>query len=106
MAIGSPGSQRIVSSIAQVFLRLARQLPFESVDAPRLHCSAEGTVSLEASRMRSDIPAALERHGFSIDVREPYSFYLGCVQLVINEDNKYIGVADPRRDGEAKGPAK
>lgn len=106
MAIGSPGSQRIVSSIAQVFLRLARQLPFESVDAPRLHCSAEGTVSLEASRMRSDIPAALERHGFSIDVREPYSFYLGCVQLVINEDNKYIGVADPRRDGEAKGPTK
>jgi gamma-glutamyltranspeptidase/glutathione hydrolase len=106
MAIGSPGSQRIVSSIAQVFLRLAKQLPFESVDAPRLHCSAEGAVSLEASRMRSDIPALLEKHGFSIDIREPYSFYLGSVQLVINEDNKFIGVADPRRDGEAGGPSK
>jgi gamma-glutamyltranspeptidase/glutathione hydrolase len=106
MAIGSPGSQRIVSAIAQVFLRLGKQLPFESVDAPRLHCSAEGTVSLEASRMRSDIPAALEKHGFSLDVREPYSFYLGCVQLVKREGDKFVGVADPRRDGEAGGPTK
>jgi gamma-glutamyltranspeptidase/glutathione hydrolase len=106
MAIGSPGSQRIVSSIAQVFLRLAKQLPFESVDAPRLHCSADGTVSLEASRMRSDIPVTLERYGFTIDVREPYSFYLGCVQLVMHEGDKFIGVADPRRDGEAGGPTK
>jgi gamma-glutamyltranspeptidase/glutathione hydrolase len=106
MAIGSPGSQRIVSCIAQVFLRLAKQLPFESVDAPRLHCSADGTVSMEASRMRSDIPATLERHGFTIDVREPYSFYLGCVQLVMHEGNKFVGVADPRRDGEAGGPSK
>jgi gamma-glutamyltranspeptidase/glutathione hydrolase len=106
MAIGSPGSQRIVSSVAQVFLRLGKQIPFEAVDAPRLHCSAEGTVSLEASRMRSDIPAALEKHGFKIDIREPYSFYLGCVQLVIHEDNKFTGVADPRRDGEAGGPGK
>jgi len=106
MAIGSPGSQRIVSSVAQVFLRLAKQLPFEAVDAPRLHCSVEGTVSLEASRMRSDIPATLERQGFTIDVREPYSFYLGCVQLVMLEGNQFIGVADPRRDGEAGGPSK
>ena len=102
--IGSPGSQRIVSATAQVFLRLLRQLPFESVDAPRLHCSLDGTVSLEASRMRSDIPAALERHGFTIDVREPYSFYLGCVQLAMRQGDKFIGVADPRRDGSAGGP--
>lgn len=105
VAIGSPGSQRIVSATAQVFLRLLKHLPFESVDAPRLHCSLEGTVSLEASRMRSDIPAALERHGFTIDVREPYSFYLGCVQLAMRQGDKFIGVADPRRDGSAGGPS-
>lgn len=105
VALGSPGSERIVSATAQVFLRLLRQLPFESVDAPRLHCSLDGTVSLEASRMRSDIPTALEQHGFTIDVREPYSFYLGCVQLVMRQGDKFIGVADPRRDGAAGGPA-
>jgi gamma-glutamyltranspeptidase/glutathione hydrolase len=105
-ALGSPGSQRIVSATAQVFLRLLRQLPFESVDAPRLHCSPDGTVSLEASRMRSDIPAALEEQGFTIDVREPHSFYLGCVQLAMRQEDKFIGVADPRRDGAAGGPTK
>jgi gamma-glutamyltranspeptidase/glutathione hydrolase len=104
VAVGSPGSARIVSSIAQVLLRLKNQLPFEAVDAPRLHCSVEGTVSLEAARMRTDIPVALERHGFRIDVRDPYSFYLGCVQMVMRDGDKFTGVADPRRDGSAGGP--
>ena len=54
--------------------------------------------------MRNDIPATLERHGFTIDAREPYAFYLGCVQLVLRERKGFVGVADPRRDGSAAGP--
>jgi len=104
LAIGSPGSERIVSSILQVLLRLGRQSAYEAVDAPRLHCSLEGKVSLEAARMRDDIPKLLEKHGFLIDEREPYSFYLGCVQLVMREGNEFLGVADPRRDGSSGGP--
>ena len=104
LAIGSPGSERIVSAIVQVLLRLKKQMPFDAVNAPRMHCSHDGTVSLEAPHMRSDIPAALERHGFTIDPREPYSFYLGCIQLVLREGDHFVGIADPRRDGSAKGP--
>ena len=105
MAIGSPGSERIVSAVSQVMLRLRLgQPPFEAVDAPRVHASLKGKVSFEAPRMRSDISAALERAGFTVDPREAYSFYLGCVQLVIRDGEKLIGVADPRRDGAAKGP--
>jgi gamma-glutamyltranspeptidase/glutathione hydrolase len=103
LAIGSPGSERIVSAIVQVLLRLKKQMPFDAVNAPRMHCSHNGTVSLEVPHMRSDIPAALERYGFSIDPREPYSFYLGCIQLVLREGNHFVGVADPRRDGSARG---
>jgi gamma-glutamyltranspeptidase/glutathione hydrolase len=103
LAIGSPGSERIISTIAQVLIRLAQQSPFDAVAAPRLHCSFDGQVSLEAACMRDDIPDHLRRHGFSIDVREPMSFYLGCVQMVLC-DGEYIGVADPRRDGSARGP--
>lgn len=106
LCIGSPGSERITPSILQVLLRLPFQTPFEAVDAPRVHCSLDGKVSLEASRMRGDIPTLLERHGFTIDVRDAYSFYLGCVQLVIHENGEFIGVADPRRDGAAGGPRK
>jgi gamma-glutamyltranspeptidase/glutathione hydrolase len=105
LVIGSPGSERITSSILQVLVRLQSQSPYDAVAAPRLHCSLGGKVSLEASRMRSDIPDALRRRGFEIDEREPWSFYLGCVQLVAREGKVLVGVADPRRDGSAGGPA-
>lgn len=105
IAIGSPGSQRIVSAVLQVLLRLERgSTPFDAVEAPRMHCSIKGKVSLEATRMRNDIPKLLKSHGFAVDIRDPYSFYLGAVQLVLNQNNEFIGVADPRRDGSAEGP--
>ncbi len=104
LAIGSPGSERITPSILQVLVRLHDHKPLAAVDAPRLHCSLGGKVSLEAARMSDEIPVALKRRGFDVDVREPYSFYLGCVQLVLNERNRFTGVADPRRDGSASGP--
>lgn len=106
LAIGSPGSERIVSAILQVLLRLqAGRAPFEAVDAPRLHCSEHGRVSLELARMRDDIPALLASKGFEIDEREPYSFYLGCVALVMRgRRGELTGIADPRRDGSAAGP--
>jgi len=104
LAIGSPGSERIAPSILQVLIRLRTHTPFAAVDAPRLHCRLNGSVAFEASRMRDDIPAELERHGFQLDVRDPYSFYLGCVALVVKRKEDFIGVADPRRDGSARGP--
>jgi gamma-glutamyltranspeptidase/glutathione hydrolase len=103
-ALGSPGSERIVSAVLQVLLRLLRHAPYEAVVLPRLHCSLDGKVSLEAARFRDDIPVALEQAGFEVDRRDPFSFYLGCVQLVLRERQGFIGVADRRRDGSAGGP--
>jgi gamma-glutamyltranspeptidase/glutathione hydrolase len=104
LVLGSPGSERITASILQVLLRLERQEPLEAVDAPRLYCNLRGKVSLEASRMRDDIPIILEQNGFTIDRRDPYSFFLGCVQLAMWHEDTFLGVADPRRDGAAEGP--
>jgi gamma-glutamyltranspeptidase/glutathione hydrolase len=104
LTIGSPGSERITSSILQVLLRLSTQSPMDAVTAPRLHCSTKGRVSLEATRFRSDIPEALRMRGYSIDEREPFSFYLGCVQLVLREGKEFLAVADLRRDGAAGVP--
>jgi gamma-glutamyltranspeptidase/glutathione hydrolase len=104
MTIGSPGSERIASAILQVLLRLKYQSPFDAVAAPRIHCSYDGTVSLEAAYMRDDIPQELISRGFKIDIREPMSFYLGYIQMVLRNGEDFIGVADPRRDGSAAGP--
>jgi gamma-glutamyltranspeptidase/glutathione hydrolase len=104
LAIGSPGSERITPAIFQVLLRLRHGSPLAAVDAPRLFCSLGGRVSLEASRMRNDLPDVLARHGFDVDIRDSHSFYMGCVQLVVRERDEFTGVADPRRDGSASGP--
>lgn len=105
LVIGSPGSERVTPSILQVMIRLADgAAPLDAVTAPRLFCSLTRRVSLEASRMRDDLPAAFERRGFTVDVRDPYSFYLGSVQLVLRDRRELVGVADPRRDGAAYGP--
>ena len=105
LVIGSPGSERITPSILQVLIRLVLgATPLDAVTAPRLFCSLSGRVSLEASRMRDDLPRALEQCGFTLDLRDPYSFYLGCVQLVLRGRKEFVGVADPRRDGAAGGP--
>lgn len=105
LVLGSPGSERIVSAMIQVLLQLEHgRSPLEAVTAPRLHCSIKNRVSLEASRMSSDLPELLQHHGFEVDERDPFSFYLGCVQMVMRKRNgHYIGVADPRRDGSAGG---
>ena len=104
LAIGSPGSERIPPAILQVLLRLRKSSPLEAVAAPRLHCSLDGVVSVEAPRIATDVLVALEDAGFELNRREPYSFYMGCVQMVMSEGGRLIGVADPRRDGAARGP--
>ena len=106
LAVGSPGSERIAPSILQVLVRLRRSSPLAAVEAPRLHCSLDGVVSLEAPRFSSEIAKALEEQGFELDRREAYAFYLGCVQLVLHRDGEFTGVADPRRDGVAAGPVR
>ena len=104
LAIGSPGSERIPPAILQVLLRLRESAPLAAVDAPRIHCSLEGVVSAEASRIATDVLDALEGAGFELNRREPYSFYMGCVQMVMADGERFVGVADPRRDGAAAGP--
>jgi gamma-glutamyltranspeptidase/glutathione hydrolase len=105
LALGSPGSERITPSILQVLLRIIQGAsPLDAVSAPRLFCSLQGKVSLEASRFRDDLPPAFDRLGYTLDILEPFSFYLGCVQLVARGRGELTGVADPRRDGSAGGP--
>ena len=103
LTIGSPGSERIAPTVLQVMLRLMSERPLDAVSAPRLHCSLKGRVSIEASRVRSDVLRTLVDHGFEINRRDPYSFYLGCCQLVLRIRGGLLGVADPRRDGAAEG---
>jgi len=110
IAIGSTGSERMLSGIFQVLVRLRQQAPFDAVHAPRMHCTPDGEVLLEDLRMQPDVLHALTEQGFRLSSLGDYSFQVGGLHLAVRTNgrsdrvNRFIGVAEPRRDGAAAGP--
>ncbi len=105
MSVGSPGSERIVSSIL-TFLHLILDRGYsmdKAMKAPRIHATVAGKISLEAGRFEESLIEYLHKKSYKIDKREDYSFYLGCIQAIIKKQSEegFQGVADVRRDGQA-----
>ena len=109
LVLGSPGSLRIATSLAQVITRIVdggEELA-AAVDGPRLHADSRLKVQIEQERFPPETMELLHQAGFKITKRSPYSFYLGCIQAVQVPGpggDRFEGVADPRRDGSAQGP--
>lgn len=107
MALGSPGSERIISTLAQVLMHVIDNdmTLEEAVRQPRLHCSLGGRVSLEAERFPPELSFSLKEKGYRIKEREPYAFFLGAVHAVMKckSRKEYQAVAEVRRDGTAAG---
>ncbi len=105
MALGSPGSERIISTLAFFLYNvLERGMPIDAaMELPRLHCSLGGRVSLEAEGFSEETIEFFTDKGFRVDRRERYSFYLGCIQAVLRRHNgrEFQGTADVRREGTA-----
>ncbi|TCT12873.1 gamma-glutamyltranspeptidase/glutathione hydrolase [Natranaerovirga pectinivora] len=107
--LGSPGSARISTALTQVISRLIdnNEDMATAIAAPRFHSSHTGKLIIEQDRFDKEVIDALKQTGFEINRKDSYSFYLGCVQGVqvpINNEKDFLGVADLRRDGSAKGP--
>lgn len=108
LAAGSPGSDRIYSSMAQFLMHLVDGgcSLYEAMSRPRLHCSLGGVISLEAGRFDPAIVTHLEEIGYEIDRRKDHSFYLGAINAAMRCKTRqgFMGVAEIRRDGMAAGP--
>ena len=107
MALGSPGSERIISTLTQFLLHVVdRDFSIDkAVEAPRIHCSLGGRISLEVERFAPGLIDFLKNKGYRLDLHESYAFYLGCIQAVLKRQtsNGFQGIADVRRDGTAEG---
>lgn len=104
--LGSTGSERMLSGIFQVLLRLRHQAPFAAVAAPRLHATPDRRVLWEAERFPRDAGRALRRAGYRLEALDAWSFKTGGLQLaVFGAGGEVTGVSEPRRDGAAAGPA-
>ncbi|MFC1561950.1 gamma-glutamyltransferase family protein [candidate division KSB1 bacterium] len=104
---GSPGSERIYSTISQFLINMIDR-GYAMSDAmldPRLHCSTNGTIHVEAERFDPVIIKYLDEIGYTIEKREAYSFYLGAVHAVLKckTSEGFQAVAETRRDGTSAG---
>ncbi len=103
MSLGSPGSERIVSTLLLFLLRITdhNYSIDKAMKAPRLHCSLGGKVSLEAGRFSRDVISYLRKQEYRIEEKEDFAFYLGCIQAVLKRQSGegFQGIADVRRDG-------
>ncbi len=102
LAIGSPGSYRIPTAVAQVIMnRFDLGMPLQAaVNAPRVHCDA-GPLEAEGDTG----PAweeTLRRADFEVVRRPFHDPYYGGVHVVeISPDGSLAAAADPRRGGTA-----
>jgi gamma-glutamyltranspeptidase/glutathione hydrolase len=107
LTLGSPGSERIYSTLGQILVRVidGSDSMWTAMIEPRFHCSIGGTLSLEAERFDPGVVDHLRRLGYKLKEREPFSFYHGCVQAVLKRQSRpgFEAVADVRRDGTAAG---
>jgi gamma-glutamyltranspeptidase/glutathione hydrolase len=107
MAIGSPGSERIISAIVQVIsLWIDSELSIEDAVAyPRIHVTPDSIVYLESNSFSKAEITSVINLGFKIEL--PLSEilisnlnpYFGGVHAVAFENDQWTGAADPRRDG-------
>jgi gamma-glutamyltranspeptidase/glutathione hydrolase len=108
LVVGSPGSERIISTVAQFIMHIVDAgLPIcQAMQRPRLHYSPEGILSLEAGRFKSELVHHLGKQVGDLSIRRDYSFYLGAIHaaLCCMTKNEFQGVAEVRRDGIAAGP--
>jgi len=102
MTVGSPGGKTIITTVAQVILNVAAfdmSLP-EAIREPRIYNDTDPEVLWE-----SGIPASVRKNlrERGHQLRDD-PFALGNVQAIRIEDGEYVGVADGRRQGRARGP--
>lgn len=107
LALGSPGSARIISAVTQV---ASRWLDVEhdivaSVAAPRVHVVPDNDGRDNAYVEKA--PPGLDVAALGFDLIDPQTdliidgrnAYFGGVHAVALQDGVWVGAADPRRDG-------
>ena len=101
LALGAPGSTRIISGVMQVITKVIDHGMDvqDAIVAVRMHDDF-GTLILER-RVSDETVEALRNMGHEVNVSEVW-FTFPCVQAVQRlSDGTLRGAADPRRDGKA-----
>ena len=110
LVLGSPGSARIISSVAQVtsYWIDVEQNVESAVGAYRVHVVPPDRAYVEGREISTELLAGMASRGLRL-VRPAYGVsdsqldpYFGGVHALALENGGWTGAADPRRDGLVK----
>lgn len=107
LVLGSPGSARIISAVAQItshWVDIDAGIE-AAVNAYRVHAIPDNQAYIEGDSISAELLLGLANRGF--DLKRPaygvsdsqYDPYFGGVHALANENKEWTGAADPRRDG-------
>ncbi len=102
LGLGSPGSYRIPTAVAQVILDIfyRNKTLQEAVEAPRIHLDI-GPLHVENGLDEAVLKYA-RLHGFEVSpYTYPHHFFGGVHAVEIIDDGRIIAFGDPRRAGSA-----
>ncbi len=107
LVLGSPANDRIISAVIQVISAWVDMgIGIENaVKAPRCHVAGEEEVMFEKINDNMDTLLFLEHKGWTPYTPLSSLFagdlnpYFGGVHAIANDNNRWVGAADPRRDG-------
>ena len=108
LVLGSPGSSRIISSVAQITAKWVEDKNIRTIiEEPRIHVSKNRVYLERKSDSLSVDPSFI--YGYNLQYRAPnqdllmsnwLNPYFGGVHAIAKENGIWSGVADPRRDGK------
>lgn len=98
--LGSPGGSQIINYVAKTALALLawNLTPGEAVALPH-YGSRNGPTELERGTQAEQLRPALERFGHTVSVLDMTS----GLSVVLRRADGWVGAADPRREGAARG---
>ncbi|MBI3140688.1 MAG: gamma-glutamyltransferase [Rhodocyclales bacterium] len=98
--VGSPGGSRIINYVARTLLALFawNLAPAEALALPHVG-SRNGPTELERGTAAEALKPLLEKRGHEVVVQDMTS----GLHVIVHKDGEWIGAADPRREGAARG---
>jgi gamma-glutamyltranspeptidase / glutathione hydrolase len=109
LVLGSPGSERIISSVAQITAKWIENNDIDKlIKEKRIHVS-KNNIYLEDQQDSISInkyflgkfELQYKHANKNLVITKGLNAYFGGIHAIAKENNVWIGVADPRRDGKA-----
>jgi gamma-glutamyltranspeptidase/glutathione hydrolase len=104
IVVGCPGSLAIPPAIVEtiVYLLDYKLDPLQALRMPRMIPSATAQLRMEDG-FAEPVYAEARRLGYDVMVAPPVDMGFGGVHVIQKVGSRWVGAADPRRDGEVRG---